>query len=609
MNYTRKRFIQIIAGMAVVTGVVCLILSGCQANNPSAASTSTGAAATAGTTTTTSVASGTAYIYLQLGDGENNNSPITDQEASVTVSLILDNVTQATREIKSGFFTFNDLKAGMYTLYVKDNSNVYNSTYQAVEVKDATANNLSVKLVKVSTAPAVSRLDFFGNLINPIDKKPVGFAKIKIGSYETTSLASGQFFLSNITSGTYEVKFEKTGFTSTSGALKIDDSNVLFNQKKLDYVASTSTTAPFDGVGNRVGGYNMGNFEISPDFTANGGLTIYSYQNASKDPQKQDLQPKRSFLFKLFYRKADSSDSEVIDKNQVQTNGEGLLNLDNLPAGIYYAVGLDAGVRIEITQNGPIYIITGTTYSPGLQVENGKTTIMTFIVTDAVAGVDAPALTSPAKTGVYASLRDDVTFSWTGVATTTQYTIRILSAPDSSRVTDISTPVLYDSVQYDNVLKVGKACTKTINLNNAGLRMGYFIWQVGSIDPNTNVTIYSEGREFIIRPSNAEVFPGDQEIIQTPAAPASFTITHSWPPDDTSIQCHVIQYLVVPGGTDTVLSGGPGNNDVTNGVFQKTYSYDKPAAFPAYQVKWKVRYYYPNTNRYIETAEATYTVQ
>ncbi len=191
-------------------------------------------------------------------------------------------------------------------------------------------------------------------------------------SFQTSTLESGYFFLFDISSGTWEIKFKKGGYNESTETLVATATTITFNNQNVDY----DNVGQRNGTGTVIVGYNLGDVEIAAN-----ALLVGAIKGVVHDVAAPFAALPEGTGLNIFYRR-DLSDTSPISYivRGVTTNAEGYIAVENLPAG-YYGIGaITTFPQAVLNANGDIVgwtIAGGNVYvGVALQVTPGNTTLI-----------------------------------------------------------------------------------------------------------------------------------------------------------------------------------------------------------------------------------------
>ena len=357
------------AALFLVIGCFALatLLPGCAGQNPSGAESSVAAASTTTTASTTTSITGTSKLFGTILDLNTGNA-INNTNAAVSVKLYKDGTLVLSRTAQNNnFYSFSDIAGGIYYLEASDSAGQFQTNYAIVQVAAGSEVQKDLSLRPSANAAAVASYNVVGKLLNSVDRKPIMFAQVSIGSnaFTTNTLEDGTFIIYGLSEGVYNVTFTKSGFNDLT--LSITASSTTVYNGTVAAVDGNAT----DGTGAVVAGKSIGEVVLGPKLADTGsiaGILRNPTTNAAVINTKVNL-----------WYKPDNNDTRLPGIiYRPTTNGAGYLSPKNLPAGWYAITGINAAPQAVLDGTGALvgYTFVGDTVYTGayLQVTPGLQT-------------------------------------------------------------------------------------------------------------------------------------------------------------------------------------------------------------------------------------------
>lgn len=331
MKNNNNGLIRTVLFSCFVLTLVLIIVTGCGgSNNPAGPSDAAGSAA--------AIKSDVAVLDGFIVDAATGDL-VDNAQASiqVTAEIFGGSFKETKNADNNRVFSFDELSYGYYTITIRDLSGVYLDETIIKEI-DQPREELRIQIEPVTPVEG-SRLNFYGKLLEPTHDSPVMFANVKVTSaggaeFETSTLANGNFSLTNLASGTYDVVFSKTSFETISVRLLIGTDRIRFGTKAINL---SKTDIYTDGAGKSFQAYDLGEVILSPQWKETGAIAgVLLDDNNNPYPTNQ--------VFDLVYSRAlnDANPPRSIIKG-FQTNDSGYFFAKNLPVG-WYLVAFDGYV-------------------------------------------------------------------------------------------------------------------------------------------------------------------------------------------------------------------------------------------------------------------------
>jgi len=316
--------------------MVATFITGCGGENPTGAATGStnNSSSTAASSNLPTQATGTVTIQGSILDTSTGTS-VDNKNAKLTVSAKLigtDRITSVSAD-ENKAYSIRNLFQGFYLITISDATGIYETRSEIVDLTNTTTQRFDFSLLPKIIVAAPSSVNFFGKIIDSLNKTPVMAAVLTITnkdtkqSYQASTLVNGEFSFIGISSGTYSIKVEKNGFVETTVELRLAD-EIWFGNKKI----TAADFAGFDDGDNvRRQGYNLGTVSIAQLWTQTG-----AFQGILYDPLLAVKTPFTNSTLVLWYdsNPRDQYAPEVMFR-WLETNSLGYFSMKNLPAGYY----------------------------------------------------------------------------------------------------------------------------------------------------------------------------------------------------------------------------------------------------------------------------------
>lgn len=326
--------------LGIIASMLCLItatfITGCGGSNPTGATADTAASPSSTATSSNLPAQATGTVTIQgsiidtsTGTSVNN----TTAKLIVSAKLIGTDRTTSVAATDNKAYSIRNLFQGFYLVTISDSAGIYETRSEIVDLTNATTQRFDFSLLPNVIAVAPSSVNFFGKIIDSLNKTPVMAAVLTITnkdtkqSYQASTLVNGEFSFIGISSGTYSILVEKNGFVQTTVEIRLAD-EIWFGSKKI----TAADFASFVDGGNVTRqGYNLGTVSVAQLWTQTGAFQgiLYDPSLAVKTAMSNstlvlwhDSNPRDQFAPEVMFR-------------WLETNSIGYFSMKNLPAGYY----------------------------------------------------------------------------------------------------------------------------------------------------------------------------------------------------------------------------------------------------------------------------------
>ena len=365
--------------LGIAAMMLCLLaatfITGCGGENPTgaAASSTNNSSSTAASSNLPTQATGTVTIRGSILD-TSTGTFVDNKNAKLTVSAKFigpDRITSVAATDNRAYSI--TLIQGFYLITISDAAGIYETRSEIVDLTNATTQRFDFSLLPKVISVAPSSVNFFGKIIDSLNKTPVMAAVLTITnkdtkqSYQASTLVNGEFSFIGISSGTYSIKVEKNGFVETTVELRLAD-EIWFGNKKI---AAKDDFKDGDAVTRE--GYNLGSVSIAQLWTQTG-----AFQGILYDPLLAVKTPFTNSTLVLWFdsNPRDQYAPEVMFR-WLETNSSGYFSMKNLPAGYYLITRL---LDTPTAVSNPSGDIIGYSFATGVtswhQVVPGAVTLI-----------------------------------------------------------------------------------------------------------------------------------------------------------------------------------------------------------------------------------------